>query len=105
MAAKAWREGYVWLSVGERVALQRDAGGIERGRGQLDFSFAVDLRRLQAYDIVSGLLAQLLPRAQRLDQLLVRQLAFQPKHQPLPAYLLDDLAVLVLQRGKALSQP
>src|SRR6266540_1192661 len=91
--------------VSEGAALQRDASGIEIGASKVDLGLAHDERRQEADDIVAGLHGQHLLCAQRLEQLLVRHLAFQPEHQTLAAHLLDDVAVLVFQRGKPLLEP
>ena len=93
MAVRAVREDWR-LSVGEHVTLERDASVIEGGGGELDLRLADDQRRQQAHDIIAGLHAQHLPRAQGPQQLLVGQLAFQSEHQPLPAHLFDDLAMI-----------
>src|SRR3990170_3896013 len=85
--------------VSQRAAFQGDASGIEFAAGQVDLRLAHDERRQEAHDIVAGLHRQHLLGAQRLEELLVRHLAFQPKHQSLPAHLLDDLAMLILERG------
>ena len=83
----------------------RGASSIELGSGELDLGLADDERRQELHDIVAGLDREHLLGAQSLEQVLVRHLAFQTEHQPLPAYLLDDIAMIVLERGETLLQP
>ena len=87
------------------AGLERHTGGIDLGASLVDLGFADDERRQKTHDIVAGLHREHALGGERLQQRLVRHLAFQPEHETLAAHLLDDAVVLVLEPRQPLLEP